>query len=237
MSKVRTLPDADRVTQRARRPLIPPTARPMASVLLTCCVALTAVLGALFAHQTHPTWLDRAVDRPISSSLGAHLGASQALAYLGQPVPVTAVTLALLVACLIRRRWSACVLLVIAVPGAIALTELVLKHVVGRTNHNTLTFPSGHTASAFAVAAAITVLLADPDQVRLRPAVRAWFALMALLVAATVGIGVIALNFHYFTDTVAGAAVGIGSVIATAFAVDYFGSPSRLRATYRAAPQ
>jgi membrane-associated phospholipid phosphatase len=225
MSKDRTLRDADRASQRARRPLIPPTARPVAGALLTCCVAVTAVLGAFFAHQTHATALDRAVDLPISSSLGAHLGASQALAYLGEPVPVTVLTVALLVACLIRRWWSACVLLAVAVPGAIALSELVLKHMVGRTYHDALTYPSGHTTSAFAVAAAITVLLADPDQVRLRPAVRAWFALMALLVAATVGIGVIALNFHYFTDTVAGATVGIGSVIATAFVVDHLNRP------------
>ena len=227
MSKVHVLPDADRASQRARRPLIPPTARPLAGGLLVCCVAVTAVLGALFAHQAHPTWLDRAVDHPIAASIGAHVGASQALAYPGQPVPVTALTAALLVACLIRRRWSACVLLAVAVPGAIVLTELVLKHVVGRTYHDTLTFPSGHTASAFAVATAITVLLADPGLVRLRPAVRAWLALIALLVAVIVSIGVIALNFHYFTDTVAGAAVGIGSVIATAFAVDYFARPAR----------
>jgi hypothetical protein len=227
MSKVHTLPGADRASQRARRPLIPPTARPVAGGLLVCCVAVTAVLGAWFAHQARPTWLDRAVDHPVSASLGAHVGASQALAYPGQPVPVTALTAALLVACLIRRRWSACVLLAVAVPGAIALTELVLKHVVGRTYHDTLTFPSGHTASAFAVATAITVLLADPGLVRLRPAVRASLALIALLVAAIVGIGVIALDFHYFTDTVAGAAVGIGSVIATAFAVDYFARPAR----------
>ena len=227
MSKVRALPHADRESRRAPRPLIPATARPVAGALLICCVAVTAVLGALFAHQTRATWLDRVVDLPISSSLGAHIGASQALAYPGQPVTVTALTAALLVACLIRRRWSACVLLAVAVPGAIALTELVLKHVVGRTYHDTLTFPSGHTTGAFAVAAAITVLLADPGQARLRPAVRALLALIALLVAATVGIGVIALDFHYFTDTVAGAAVGIGSVIATAFAVDYFARPAR----------
>jgi membrane-associated phospholipid phosphatase len=223
MSKVRTLPDADRVSQWARRPLIPPAARPVAGALLTCCVAVTAVLGALFAHQTHAGWLDRAVDVKIAAILGAHPGASETLAYLGAPVPVTALTVALLVACLIRRRWSACVLLAVAVPGAIALTELVLKHVVGRKYGGSLTLPSGHTTGAFAVAAAIAVLLADPGQARLRPAVRALFALMALLVAAAVGIGVIALDFHYFTDTVAGAAVGTGSVIATAFVVDHFG--------------
>lgn len=223
MSKDRIPRDTDRASQWARRPLIPPTARLVAGALLTCCVAVTAVLGALFAHQTHPTWLDRAVDLPIAASLAAHPRAAEMLAYPGEPVPVTALTVALLVACLIRRKLNACVLLVVAVPGAIALSELALKHAVGRKYHDALTFPSGHTTSAFAVAAAITVLLADPDQVRLRPAGRALFALIALLVAAAVAVGVIALDFHYFTDTVAGAAVGIGSVIATAFVVDHFG--------------
>ena len=40
------------------------------------------------------------------------------------------------------------------------------------------------------------------------------------MLGAVVAIGVIGLRWHYFTDTVAGAAVGIGTVCGLAFLLD-----------------
>jgi membrane-associated phospholipid phosphatase len=50
--------------------------------------------------------------------------------------------------------------------------------------------------------------------------VRLAAAVIALAVAATVATAMVALGFHYFTDAVAGAAVGAGAVLATALAID-----------------
>jgi len=51
-------------------------------------------------------------------------------------------------------------------------------------------------------------------------AVRLCAAVIAFAVASVVAAAMIALGFHYFTDAVAGAAVGIGTVLATALVVD-----------------
>ncbi len=42
--------------------------------------------------------------------------------------------------------------------------------------------------------------------------------------AAAVAVAVIGLEFHYFTDTVGGAAVGIGTVLLTAIILDFLSS-------------
>ena len=44
--------------------------------------------------------------------------------------------------------------------------------------------------------------------------------MIAFAVAAAVAAAMIALGFHYFTDAVAGAAVGTGTVLATALLLD-----------------
>jgi membrane-associated phospholipid phosphatase len=73
------------------------------------------------------------------------------------------------------------------------------------------------------------LLLAPP-----RPAVPRWLRILILavtyLTAGAVIIGVIAVRFHYFTDTVAGAAVGVGTVCGLALVLDLIPAvrPSRI---------
>ena len=63
------------------------------------------------------------------------------------------------------------------------------------------------------------LLLVPPQQARTRTA-RAALVIAACVIAAVVALGVIALRFHYFTDTVAGTAVGVGTVLALALLLD-----------------
>jgi membrane-associated phospholipid phosphatase len=49
----------------------------------------------------------------------------------------------------------------------------------------------------------------------------------AVLVAAVVPVAMVALGFHYFTDTVAGAAVGTGMVLLIALLIDLARPPAR----------
>ena len=74
-----------------------------------------------------------------------------------------------------------------------------------------------HVAQA---AAAMAVVLLAPRSGRPHPAVRIAVIAAAVVVASAVGIAMIGLHYHYFTDTVAGAAVGIGVVIGVAFLLD-----------------
>jgi membrane-associated phospholipid phosphatase len=185
------------------------------------CAAVTASLALGFAGQARPDGLDRAVDAHIRSGLGQYEGHLHLLAELGDLVPVTVLTAALILACLAMRRRRLAALACLAVPGAVALTEFVLKPLVGRTIHEAyLCFPSGHATASFALAATCAVLLAGPARPRLPGAVRMLLILGAAVVAAAVATAMVALGHHYFTDAVAGTAVGVGMVLLTALLID-----------------
>jgi undecaprenyl-diphosphatase len=184
-------------------------------------VTVTAVLAAMYRHHDRAGWLDAAVDPRLQASAGTHPALLTPLVRLGDPPAGVAMTLALVLACAAVRRWRGALLAGIAVPAASALTELVLKPVVGRTLHGALSFPSGHATSMFALAAACAVLLASPPRTRLPGPVRASLVLAAVLVAGLVAAAMVALNYHYATDAVAGAATGTGVVLLTAVVLDW----------------
>jgi len=201
--------------------LLPPALRARAAVLVTGCAAVTASLAVAFAGSARPGALDAAVDAHVRSGLGRYAEPLQRLAGLGGLGPVTVLTAALVLACLATRRWRGAALAGLAVPAAVALTEFVLKPLVGRTIRGYPSFPSGHATALFALAATCAVLLAGPVRPRVPGAVRLLLALGAALVAAAVAIAMVALGYHYFTDTVAGTAVGAGMALLTALLIDW----------------
>jgi membrane-associated phospholipid phosphatase len=203
--------------------LLPASLRPPAAALLACCVAVTVLLGIAFAGQGHGGRLDTAVDAPVKSALKGFPGLLNVLAATGTLIPVTLMTVALVLACVLTRRWSGAILAAVATPAASALTEVALKPLVGRTIGGALSFPSGHATSTFALAGTCAVLLLDPPGHRLPGAVRLVLASLALLAAAAVAIGMVARGSHYFTDAVGGTAVGTGMVLACALILDWFG--------------
>ena len=207
--------------QAAPRPLLPPALRRAAALVVAGCAAVTASLAVAFAGQARPDAVDAAVDARVRSGLGQFDEQLRLLAKLGGQVPFAVLTAMLILACLATRRWRGAVLAGLAVPGAVALTEYVLKPLVGRTilsGYNC--YPSGHTTAMFALAATCTVLLAAPARPRLPGVVRLLLVLGAALIAAAVATAMVALGYHYFTDTVAGTAVAIGMVLLTALLID-----------------
>jgi membrane-associated phospholipid phosphatase len=200
--------------------LLPAPARQWAGGLLACCAALVVVLGVLFARQTEPGWLDHAVDAPVIAWFHGHPGLAQRLASPGSFLPEAILSAAIVAACLIAGRLNGALLAAAAVPAAAGLNDGLLKPLVHRTYLGVLTYPSGHTATISALAATVAVLLAVPPR---RPRARALRLLIvgaACVLGVVVATGVIGLQWHYFTDTVAGAAVGIGTVCALAFLLD-----------------
>jgi undecaprenyl-diphosphatase len=194
--------------------------RPLATAILGGCAAATAVLGALVAGQTRPGPIDRWVDARIQGGLGGQWRGLQYLAGIGDLTPVVVMISVLVLACLVTRRGRGAVLAAVAVPAAAGLAELVLKPLVGRTLLGALSFPSGTEARVFAVAAVFAVLMADPVRPRIPAAVRLAAAVAVLLAAVAVGVAIVALNQHYFTDTLGGAAVGTAAALATALILD-----------------
>lgn len=204
---------------RSGRPLLAASARPKAGILLAGCAIVVAVLGVLFAGQSTADRFDHAVDSPVITWFSGRPHPAELLAFPGTTIPAVALSVAIAVACLLAGRPNGAVLAVLAVPVAIGLNEALLKPLVHRTYLGQVVFPSGHTTTIFALAAVVTVLLLGPKGPatgRLRVVILA----VAYLLAAAVIAGVIGLRFHYFTDTVAGAALGTGTVCGLALLLD-----------------
>ena len=203
--------------------------RRLAAVFAGCAILVTA-LGALFAGQSTADAFDRAVDAPVISLFAGHSGLALWLAYPGTTLPAVVVSVVIAVACLLTGRIRGALLAIAAVPVAVGPCEVLIKPVVHRTYIGQVVYPSGHTATIFALVATITVLLlASPWPAMTRP-LRVLILAVAYLAAVAVVVGVIGVRFHYFTDTVAGAAVGTGTVCGLALVLDLIPAvrPSRM---------
>jgi membrane-associated phospholipid phosphatase len=205
---------------RVGRPLLADSARKWAAVLLACCIVLIVVLGVLFAHQAKADWLDHAIDSPIITWLSRYQGLAARLAAPGSLKPAGTLSAAIVVACLLGRRLNGAVLAATAVPAAAVLNDGLFKPLFHRTYLGVLSYPSGHTAAMSALAATVAVLLLVPPQAARTGPLRVLLAGTACLLACVVAAGVIGLRWHYFTDTAAGAAVGIGTVCGLALLLD-----------------
>lgn len=151
---------------------------------------------------------------------GARYDLLRWLAKPGALIPVAALIVIIAVTCLVTGRVSGAVLAVVAVPVAIELTEHVLKPLTGRTKLGFLSYPSGHATATFALAAVLAVLMLNPPGRALTAVLRLIVPAAAVALACVASTAMIGLGFHYFTDTIAGAAVGIGTVTATALVLD-----------------
>ena len=205
---------------RYGRPLLTVSARLWAGVLLAFCAVLVTVLGALYAYESTSDRLDRAIDSPIINWFGAHLGLGEWLISPGSPLPAGVLSATIVVSCLLAGRLNGAVLAATAIPVADALNDGLLKPFVHRTYLGVLTYPSGHTTAVFALAATVAVLRMVPLQRGRAGVLRMPLTAAAYVAACVVAIALIGLRFHYFTDTVAGAALGTGTVCGLALLLD-----------------
>jgi len=205
---------------RTSPPLLAASVRPRAGVLLACCAILVAVLGVLLAHQARADWLDHLIDSPVIAWFDGHGDLPLRLAAPGTYLPAVVASAAIAAACLLAGRLNGAVLAVAAVPAAAGLNDALLKPLFHRASLGFLSYPSGHTATVFALTATLTVLLLVPPRPARARVLRVLIPVAACAVGVVVAIAVIALRWHYFTDTVAGAAVGIGTVCGLALILD-----------------
>ena len=201
-------------------PLLPDRARRPAAIAIACCAVVVAVLGVFAANRSRGNAVDRPVDSWLRHNLVSHHDVVHDVAYLGGGQLGVVLAAVLIVACLLARRVNGAILALVSFLVSIGLTEFVLKPLVHETINGSLTYPSGHTASVFTLTAVVGVLMLNPPLKRLRPLVRALLLAGLVVVSCAVAIATIALNYHYFTDTVAGAALAVGVVLAGALAID-----------------
>ena len=202
------------------RPLLPSPFRRAAAALTVACAAVVLALGLRYHGQPNDGWLDAVLDPRIQSALGRFSRTLRFLADVGTLVPAALMVAALVAACLASRRRTGAVLAAVAEPVAIVLAEYVLKPLVARTHGGSLTFPSGHATALFALAVTVAVLLADPPRGRWPAAARVLAVLAALLGASAVALAMVAMDAHYITDAIGGAAFGTGVTLACALILD-----------------
>jgi undecaprenyl-diphosphatase len=123
-------------------------------------------------------------------------------------------------ACFLQRRLNGVLLALAADFVATRLDDWFLKYLFHRTYLGALSYPSGHTTSIVSLTAVYVVLFFLQPRDRWRGTRLALLVLALVLVASTV-LGVIALRWHYLTDTIGGAAVAMGTVCALCLLLDW----------------
>ena len=202
---------------RSAHTAFPPALRGWLGPVAVLAALVVVVLGVRFAGHHQPGsvdgWIRSAVVGvgPGGQSIALDLDA------MGEPTGAVTLVVTVMVGCLLLRRPRAAVLTA-AGTGLAVVTTSLLKHVVGRTIHGeNLSYPSGHTAFATAVALAVALLAAE----RLGRAAGTLLVLAAALLAgAAMGWAEIALDAHYPTDVLGGWCAALAVVPATAWLVD-----------------
>jgi len=211
-------------TDQARKPvpvLIPDWARRPAVILAICCAAVLAVGGAFAAGRSEGNALDRRIDPWLIQHLQSHMNGLNQIADLGNPTALVVLTIIVVLSCLAVRRVNGSILAALSVPIASSLTEFVFKPIVHETigHSTTLSYPSGHSTNVCTLAVIVAVLMINPPH-RPHPVVRLVVAVLALAVAVVVMMSLVAIQFHYFTDTVGGACVATSTVLSVALLLD-----------------
>jgi membrane-associated phospholipid phosphatase len=164
-------------------------------------LAAVALEGALVAHRPVAGALDRWLQDVIP---GSHAAAYVDVTWFRYPwvVVIGAVVLA---AVSLRRDPRRAIACLIGPPLAVVLGQEVIKPLVGRTLGGTLTYPSGSTTGAAALA--IAAVLAVPPRWK-------WVtAVLAVAYALWMTIAVVALRWHFPTDSLGGAVLGVAVVL------------------------
>ena len=197
------------------------------------------VLGIVVALHPAPTGPERAVDRALFAPRPTTAFAVfRIVTVAGSGAVVAVLGVGLAVLC---WRWGRRSLAVVCVagPALAAAVELLAKPIVGRVRPGTgaLTgeggfgFPSGHSAGATALAAAV-ILVAWRlcESRRLRDEI----TVGAVAYAFLVGVSRLVVGAHFALDVVGGWLLGIASVLLVATVVDRLGLDSAVLQTVNA---
>jgi membrane-associated phospholipid phosphatase len=200
--------------------LLPGQSALMAAMLVIVGASAVTLLGRRYAHQAAGGRLDVAVDLRVAAGLSEHQRFLRRVVDLGSPTGVVVLASVLLLVALLLRSWRGVLLVALGIPVATMVTEWLLKPHFHRTHGGGLAFPSGHTTGAFAVAVTLAVLLVGRPAARIPWQLRLLLAAAGLAVASGVAVSLVALGYHYATDTVGGAGVALTVVLGTALLID-----------------
>jgi membrane-associated phospholipid phosphatase len=197
------------------RSALPASARVPLAAAAVCAAITVVVLGVLFANQTTGTGFDEGLRSGLTGAGAPWYQLALIVDYTAEPIG-GALTIGLLVAaCLALGHRRAAVLAVLGTGGSIVVTS-ALKPLVGREiNGGFLCYPSGHTATATAVALVAMLVVVQ------RRGRGVWLLAVVTVVAGGVmAWAQVLLNAHYATDTLGGFAAAVAVVPTAALLVD-----------------
>lgn len=187
------------------------------AVFLVGVLALGAKVESLRGPLRSDAAVARQLPRPERSTL-------KRIADVGSEVPVLLAVLAVVAWAASRRDWRGVVVAIVAPTTALFLTEYVLKPLVDReSGHGALSYPSGHATVVAALATTAVLFVHRYHGARLA---LLWTPSAIALVAA-VAFAVVALRWHYFSDSVGGVGLGVGVVFVVASVADAPGGRTR----------
>ncbi|MEU0790951.1 phosphatase PAP2 family protein [Amycolatopsis sp. NPDC005961] len=198
---------------------LPATLRAPLAMTAALATAVLVALGILHFHESGLKGIDAALLPSIDGVQPPWRYVALVFDFGGEPIGSTILVALLALVCFLVHRIRTAVLTVLGVVATVAVTTL-LKPIVGRTIHGEfLSYPSGHTALATALAVVIALVLADRLGWGRAPAV---VLVLGLAVVAGVAMGwaEVALGAHYPTDAVGGFCAALAAVPATAWLVD-----------------
>ncbi|MFF3937316.1 phosphatase PAP2 family protein [Streptomyces phaeofaciens] len=207
------------MTGRSAPAALPPSLRGWLGPLAVLAALVVLVLGFLYADDSEPGTADARIGAAVYGVGPPWRHIALATDFLGEPVGAATLVVAVVTGCLLLRRPRAAVLTV-AGAGLTVVTATLLKSLVGRTIHGeNLSYPSGHTA--FATALALVVALLAAGLLGLGRTAGMLLVLAAALVAgAAMGWAQVALGAHYPTDVLGGWCTALAVTPATAWLVD-----------------
>ncbi|MFD7817133.1 phosphatase PAP2 family protein [Streptomyces sp. NPDC059785] len=208
------------VRPSAKPPVLPPPVRAWLGPTAVLAALTVVVLGARYAGHGRPGRVDAWLEPPAEGVGSPWRRIALAVDFLGEPGGAAALVVVAVTGCLLLRRPRAAVLVVVGAGLAVG-TATLLKHLVGRTIHGegNLSYPSGHTA--FATALALVVGLLATGLLGLGRAAGTVLVLAAGLVGgAVMGWAQVALSAHYPTDVLGGWCTALAVVPVAAWLVD-----------------
>jgi membrane-associated phospholipid phosphatase len=204
---------------RTAPPALPAVVRAPLAMSGALATAVLVALGILHFRDSGLTGIDAAVLPPLDGVEPPWRYVALVVDFGGEPAGATILVALVALAGWLAHRVRAAVLAVLGVVVTVGVTT-VLKPIVGRTIHGEfLSYPSGHTAMATALALVVGLLLADRLHLGAVAAVPLVLGL-ALVAGIAMGWAEVALGAHYPTDTVGGFCAALAAVPATGWLVD-----------------
>ncbi|QDQ16048.1 phosphatase PAP2 family protein [Streptomyces spectabilis] len=201
--------------------MLPAALRVWLGLVAVLAALVVVVIGVMYSGHSKPGRVDAWIVSPTADSVRPPWrNVALATDFWGEPAGAALLVVAAVTGCLFLRRPRAAVLVVVGTGAAVVVTTLV-KSLVGRTIHgaDNLSYPSGHTAFATALALAAALLVTGLLGLD-RTAGTALVLGSALVAGAVMGWAQVALSAHYPTDVLGGWCTALVVVPATAWLVD-----------------